>query len=365
MPKELVAMDFHEPLKRRWRRAACSLATAAVVVHGLLASPSLNAAAAGTGPEESLLSSGGVRLTSASLREFLASLRDGPLERPDAIQRLIEQLGGDEFAQREAASAKLLALRVPPVRELLAAFDHPDAEIRFRARRILDQVERRSPPSAALFAAFLVIRDRNLEGLAGDVLRVASLCDAKALRLAAGQAMRATVRPADRALLQRALTSDNIHAQVIAAAGLAVIDGKTDPDVAATPVTWANFLETYLVRGRRDGERTEFLKGVPASLAMHFERKARTASTIDAVANRHGTSPWLYPVRGKNELPRPFVEAGKKHYPIQGTWRQHWTQWIVLDEDGKPTQGGPTQPPHTETRLEFLIVPVELTKKPR
>ena len=68
------------------------------------------------------------------------------------------------------ASAKLLALAVAPVKELTAALDHPDAEIRLRARTILDQVGRRVPASASLFAALLVIRDRELNGLAAEVL---------------------------------------------------------------------------------------------------------------------------------------------------------------------------------------------------
>jgi hypothetical protein len=222
-------------------------------------------------------------------------------------------------------------------------------------------VGRRVPASALLFAALLEIRDRELNGLAAEVLLVVPLCDSQPLRTAARQAMRATVRREDRRLLKSAFADDNVHVRAIAAAGLAVIDARTELPRTA-PVTWVDFLDTYLVHGRYDGERTDFLKGIPESLAMHFERTTRTANTIDAVVNRHGTSPWLYPVRGKNEIPRALVEAGKKHYPIHGSWRQHWTQWIVLDENGRPLQGGPAQAPHTESCVDFLVVPLSTSR---
>jgi hypothetical protein len=312
-------------------------------------------------PEESLLSGHKVNVTPASLRDFLKSLQGDPVERPDNTQRLILQLGSDKFAQREAASAKLLALAVAPVKELTAALDHPDAEIRHRARSILDRVERRVPASALLFAALLVIRDRKLDGLAAEVLLVVPLCNSQPLCTAAGQALRATVRPADRHVLERAFANDNVHLRAIAAAGLAVIDARSEPARTA-PVTWVDFLDTYLVRGHYGGERTDFLKGIPESLAMHFERTTRTANTIDAVVNRHDTSPWLYPVRGKNEIPRALVEAGKKHYPIRGSWRQHWIQWIVLDENGKHIQGGSAQGSHTESRVDFLVAPLSTSR---
>jgi hypothetical protein len=315
-------------------------------------------------PEESLLSSHKVKVTAASLRDFLKSLQAAPGDRPDGIQRLIDQLGSDRFSQREAASAKLLALAVAPVKELTAALDHPDAEIRVRARTILDRVGRRVPAWALLFAALLVIRDRELEGLAAEVLLVVPLCNSQPLRTAAGQATRATVRRADRPLLDRAFAGDNVHVRAVAAAGLGAIDARAEPARTA-PVTWVDFLDTYLVHGQYGGERTDFLKGIPESLAMHFERTTRTANTIDAVVNRHDTSPWLYPVRGKNEIPRALVEAEKKHYPIQRSWRQHYTQWIVLDENGKLVQGGPAQEPHTESRVDFLVVPLNTSKTRR
>jgi hypothetical protein len=351
-------MDLPEPRQLGARFLAGALVVSAFLVQGLLTSSPSRVTAAERPPEESLLTSHRVKVTSAGLHDFLTSFQKGPIERPDIIQRLIEQLGSDEFAQREEASGKLLARAVSPVKELKAALDNPDPEIRFRARKILDQVGRRVPTSALLFAALLVIRDRELDGLAGDVLRIIPLCDSEPLRAAAGQAMRATVRRGDRPLLARALASDNASARAIATAGLAVINARAEPPLTIDPVTWVDFLNTYVVCGRCGGERTEFLKDIPASLARHFEQVTRTANTIDAVVNRHGTSPWLYPVRGKNETPRCLVEAGKKHYPIQGSWRQHWTQWIVLDENGKHIQGGPAQGPHTESRVDFLVVPL-------
>ena len=116
------------------------------------------------------------------------------------------------------------------------------------------------PTEAILFAALVVIRDREVKGLAGEVLRVAPLYEGRALHAAAEQAMRVTARREDRPLLKRALADKNPQARVIAGAGLAMLDGKKE---AAAPVGWADFLDGYLVRGKYDGEVTEFLKGVP------------------------------------------------------------------------------------------------------
>lgn len=359
------AMGIRRRVQRGWCDATLYLAAFAILVQSLLQASDPKTTATEASREESLLRGHGVKPTTAGLRGFLQSFQEDRADRPDAIQRLIEQLGSDDFAEREAAGARLLVLPVSPVKELTAALENPDAEIRLRARTILDQVRRRAPRSVLLFASLLVIRDRERSGFAADVLRAVPHCDSKPLRSAAEQAMHATVHSSDRALLQRALAADNCHARSIAAIGLAKIDAKAEPGFNAAAVTWVEFLDTFLVRGQYNGERTEFLKGVPASLAMHFEQVTRTANTIDAVVNRHGTAAWLYPVRGKNEIPRPFVEADRKHYPIQGTWRQHWTQWIVLDENGKTLQGGPAQGSHSESRVDFLVVPLPASGKPR
>jgi HEAT repeat protein len=62
----------------------------------------------------------------------------------DPCEKLIAQLGDDDFKQREAASKALEAkgtAALPPL--LRAAALAEDAEVRARARRVVDKLERR------------------------------------------------------------------------------------------------------------------------------------------------------------------------------------------------------------------------------
>jgi hypothetical protein len=56
------------------------------------------------------------------------------------IAELVEQLGDVRYINREKASAELARIGMPAQRQLRAALDSPDAEVRFRARQILDTV---------------------------------------------------------------------------------------------------------------------------------------------------------------------------------------------------------------------------------
>ena len=61
---------------------------------------------------------------------------DIPPPRPLDVAALVRQLGSDDFAEREAATARLSTLKVdevPP--ELLAALKSPNLEVRERAAR--------------------------------------------------------------------------------------------------------------------------------------------------------------------------------------------------------------------------------------
>lgn len=62
--------------------------------------------------------------------------------RPTAeeIATLIERLGHDEFAEREQAGERLLKVGLPAYKQVEAAIDHKDREIRYRAARILAQI---------------------------------------------------------------------------------------------------------------------------------------------------------------------------------------------------------------------------------
>lgn len=66
---------------------------------------------------------------------LLAAVQDGQ----DLAARLVEELGSDDFTEREAAEARLRELG-PAAREALeAARDHEDIEVRSRVRQLLGQ----------------------------------------------------------------------------------------------------------------------------------------------------------------------------------------------------------------------------------
>jgi hypothetical protein len=61
---------------------------------------------------------------------------------PDA-KRLVEQLGDRKFAAREAAARSLLAIGFPAMGPLQGAAGHSDAEVRYRAGKILAELRQR------------------------------------------------------------------------------------------------------------------------------------------------------------------------------------------------------------------------------
>ena len=123
---------------------------------------------------------------------------------------------------------------------------------------------------------------------------------------------------------------------------------------------WADLFDHYLIYGSHESARTEFVKGVPKLLMGHFQTVTRTADTSGSVTDRHGVAKWLYPTPGKGERPHVLLEDDQRLYPISGSWQQRWQDWIMLNENSAyirnaTAHGGP----HWESRLEYVVVPVE------
>jgi len=120
-------------------------------------------------------------------------------------------------------------------------------------------------------------------------------------------------------------------------------------------------LNDYVVHGKVEGERTDFVDGVPESLVRILTRVTRTVECFSCGGpERQRAAPWLYPLSGKYpELPRVVVENGKKYYPIRGTWRRvfasgvhHYDENNVLvDKSEKEVL------PHHSSKVDFYVVP--------
>jgi len=119
-------------------------------------------------------------------------------------------------------------------------------------------------------------------------------------------------------------------------------------------------IEPWLVHGRVQGERTDFVKDLPEEVACKLTKETRTLNTFSSsVAERHVQAPWLYPIAGKGEIPRVLRETGRICYPIWGTWRQRWADgWAYNDENEHPCKGPKPRYPHHETAVDYYVVPL-------
>jgi hypothetical protein len=210
-----------------------------------------------------------------------------------------------------------------------------------------------------------------------------------ALRLAAAEAMAFHQRPSAASVLVDLLDDDTARIRAKAALLLRAVSGKQldfipdspadqrarqrakwiewlsgDGRLVARPqvpkARWADLFDHYLVYGSHESARTEFVKGVPKLLFNHFTIVTRTADTTGSVTDRHDVARWLYPTQGKGECPHVLIEDEQRLYPIWGSWRQRWQDWIVLNENSAYIQNATAHGgPHWESRLEYVVVPVE------
>ena len=179
-------------------------------------------------PQVRRLADYGLTPTTESVSGYLTSLVPTP-ERRQQLEQLVAQLGDDEYDRREQASL-LLTRQVAGVGEVLAqAIAGDDYEIRWRAKRILDETDRES---RSLLAAVLeVVHQRKLPGLAGQILAALPLCRDDALRASLQRALVASATPADAPLLREHLAAADPHARIAAITALAPLAGQdADPD---------------------------------------------------------------------------------------------------------------------------------------
>src|SRR5437016_13739424 len=66
------------------------------------------------------------------------------------IERLIKQLGDDDFADRQSASKELDAIGEPALERLRAAVGDPDLEVRKRAQELVERISVRRTMRLAL-----------------------------------------------------------------------------------------------------------------------------------------------------------------------------------------------------------------------
>jgi outer membrane protein assembly factor BamB len=191
----------------------------AMALSGLLAS---RAAAQNPSPQVQRLTEFGLAPTTESLSGYLGSLVP-TAERRAQLEQLVAQMGDEDYTRREQASL-LLMRQVAGVNEVLSrAVAGEDYEVRWRAKRVLDQTDRES---RALLAAVLdVIQQRKLPGLCGPVLAALPLCKDDGLRTTLRRALTATASPNDAMLLREQLSASDPHARIAAILTLSAVAG--------------------------------------------------------------------------------------------------------------------------------------------
>jgi len=240
------------------------------------------------------------------------------------IDALIRDLAADDYRKRQAAQDKLIAMG-PALRPILKPYAKDrDAERALRIGFILEAYDTWEPkhPGAPRSAIEPMLRQTRLVTASGAV---------------AGRIL---------------------DEQIGIAVGGGIVKVKIRQIHRAFKVGSKPNLDACLIHGRTEGHRTDFVKDVPVALTQRHRRITKTAAASGPVVGRHATASWLYPVRGRNEIPRVFVADGKKYYPIWGTWRQRWREgWKYLDHNGAHLKGAQvTAPGHYETRLDYYVV---------
>jgi len=164
----------------------------------------------------------GVAPTQEGVGRFLESVVKGdrrPLTDAEADD-LIARLGSDRFEVREKASEKLTSLLLPPLEKLHKASKNPDLEIAMRSRAILERLEGRGDPLAAVLR---FARQRQIPISFAQLLAVIAVCENSATAEAAQDLLIVTVRPADLEQVRKGLEDRNVRIKAAAVRALGAL----------------------------------------------------------------------------------------------------------------------------------------------
>ncbi|MEK6236291.1 MAG: DUF1080 domain-containing protein, partial [Planctomycetales bacterium] len=151
-----------------------------------------------------------------SIRAYLNQFKTDA-SRDEKIASLISELGSEQFGVRERAMTSLRGLAMTPRRELQRALQNKDAEVRQRARRLLDQAGDKDIQRLRRVLQ-QVVRDE-MPGFTGVLLPAIEY--ASASRTAAVRALVVTSSTADAALLRSRLNAESsvVREAVVCALG--------------------------------------------------------------------------------------------------------------------------------------------------
>lgn len=236
------------------RRFAIIVSIVAVWVLGASAARAANA------PDQyvELLEQHGLK-TAEDIRRYLTDLHPGPDVRRQ-VALLIEQLGDDSFFRREEAMQELIRKPVAATDLLQQAAQDDDPEVRWRANRVLRYRERQG--GRVLYAVLRVIAERELKGMAEQVVAAVPLCSESHVQIAAIKALEATATKSDVDLLRQSLRNGDAPVRTAACSTLQRLLGEKSSE--------------HLVPLLDDPEESVRLAAAKA-LANHGDRKCLPA----------------------------------------------------------------------------------------
>ena len=295
---------FHEYSRLFAAASVAALAVVAACAHRV--------AAAEPSPAIARLAEYNLSPTTQSLAGYLASLQPTP-ERQKVLQRLVAQLGDDDYARREQATRELMRQMGGASPALAAAVAGDNPEIRWRAKIVQDQTDRES--RAVLSAVLSAIHEQKVPDLAQPLFAVAPLAGDQHLRGQLRRALAATAGERDVEFLKKQLATGDELARVAALATLsAVIGERVCPDAVSmlkddsdeVRLTAAQVLASH---GRRDG-LTALVKLLEAEST---ELRGRAIQTLRAATGQHFGYTVYDPVEKR-------AEATTK-----------WNQWLAAE----------------------------------
>lgn len=158
-------------------------------------------------PSVRLLHDHGVKPETESLRNYFKSMLPNSTSRKQQA-KLVDELGHADYHVRERAMRTLLRLPTVHTDLLTRAANGNDPEVRWRAGRLLKTASKRS--ADILNAAYSVIVNGNIRGLAPEVIATMPLCTDRYLQSIAAGALRVTSMKADAALLKKNLSNKSL-----------------------------------------------------------------------------------------------------------------------------------------------------------
>lgn len=187
----------------------------------LLMSP-LNAQGDDTGTHLKTLARHGIKADATGISSLLKKVANADAS-ADRVSQLINQLGNEDFQNREAAMLALRNMPVFPFQALQRATESDDAEIAFRAQALLKGAKQ-TGPNEMLVAAIEIIRERKIAGLVKPLLDAIPNLETK-LHDPAIEAIRVSANADDFDALRSALAAER---PIVRRAGIAGLSRFTD-----------------------------------------------------------------------------------------------------------------------------------------